>query len=170
MLKLLFNFGILSFSAFALAKDPFYGHLFSTCDISKDYHMEYFSEFAPKNEEFEVELYKKSSKKGCKGQGLFAVGRIWHYEIDGNELITTLKYVNVVLMDGKGVEYFNLMKFCDHSNWKVYERVSCTGKDIFGEESDVGHRTIHQFKLKGSKLEVKNQDGDITILNKIKAQ
>ena len=169
MLKLLLVLGFISSPTISYGKDPLVGNLFSTCDISKHYHMEYFSEFGPKNEEFEVELYKRASTKGCKGQDLFAVGRIWHYELNENELITTLKYVNVVLMESEFVDFFNKMKFCDHSNWKVDEQVPCAGKNIFYEEMNEGLRTIHKFKLMGNNLEVQDQDGEKTILKKTKA-
>ena len=119
MIKLLLNLAILSFSGFALSKDPLAGHLFGNCDISKDVHVEYFTEFNPKNEEFEVELYKRVSKKGCKGKDIFAVGRIWHYEVNDNELITTLKTINVVLMDASSVDLFNKMKFCYHAEGEI---------------------------------------------------
>ena len=61
------------------------------------------------------------------------------------------------------------MKFCEHSNWKVDEQVPCTGINIFGEELNEGHRTIHKFKLKGHRLEVQNQIGENTILKEIRS-
>ena len=151
---------LLTFPGLSFGKDRLKGKIFSTCDATdKDIHEEYVVEYLPDNEEFEATVYSGPSKKKCFGKMIMAVGRIWKYEINANELITTLDHENVIIFDPELIPVFNEMKQCNHSNWKVDEVVPCTGKDVVDTEVIEGHRTIHTFKLQGNDLKIKRMDG-----------
>jgi hypothetical protein len=119
------------------------------------------------NEEFEAEIYLARSKPACTGKMLFSIGRIASYEINGNELISTTKEVNVLLSEPALIPYFNRMKFCDLENWVIDKVVSCQGRNIFGTEPLVGHRSITEFQLKDASLYIYDQKEKPIVLKRL---
>ena len=90
------------------ANDPFMGKSFKYCDSEFTlFDQEYSVEYTIEGEEFEGEVYREKNSKTCKGSALFAIGRIWNYELNGNDLITTLKEVKVIVTDKKTIDVFN---------------------------------------------------------------
>ncbi len=156
-------------SVTTFAKDPLKGKVFATCDRhSSAVDIEYEVEYRKDNEELELEIYMTKEKAPCDGTPLFAIGRVWKYQIVGKELVTTLDRVKVMVVDKKIIPFFNEHRFCDTDDWKLEEMVSCAGLDIFGEESLPGHRTTHQFKLVKNKMIVTDDDGEKLELKAIK--
>ena len=143
------------------AKDPLQGKAFSSCEkISKHNELKYTVEYMPGNKEFEAELYVEKDKRPCGGFPIFAIGRVWNYEINQNELITTLESVRVIILEPKVVKMFNRNVICGVKNWKDDEVVSCEGKSLLDFEDDIGHRTIHKFKHQKNKLIITDDDGE----------
>ena len=148
-------------SGFVFAKDHLKGKAYSSCeDISKHTELEYVVEYMSGNEEFEAEVYHAKSSKPCKGDPLFAIGRIWKYELNQNELITILDKVKVIVLDKELVPIFNSKKICGASNWELDKVVSCEGKQVVDMEEIPGYRTIHKFKLQDKKMIVTEDDGE----------
>ncbi len=148
-------------SGFAFAQDPLEGKAFSSCEkFSKFTDLQYVVEYMSGNEEFEAEVYHGKSTKPCKGKPLFAIGRIWKYELNRNELVTTLDKVNVIVLDKKLIPIFNNKQICATSNWIIDKVVSCEGKPAIDLEEIPGYRTIHRFKLQGQKMIVTEDDGE----------
>ena len=145
----------------SFAKDPLKGKAYSSCEeISKHTELEYVVEYMSGNEEFEAEVYHAKSSKPCKGEPLFAIGRIWKYELNQNELITTLDKVKVIVLDKELVPIFDSKQICGAANWEVAKVVSCEGKRVIDLEEIPGYRTIHKFKLQGKKMIVTEDDGE----------
>jgi hypothetical protein len=145
----------------SFAKDPLQGKSFSSCEkISNKSELEYVVEYMSRNEEFEAEVYHLKSSKPCKGDPLFAIGRIWKYELNQNELITTLDKVKVIVLDKELVPIFNSKQICGAYNWEIDKVVSCEGKRAIDLEEIPGYRTIHKFKLLGKKMIVTEDDGE----------
>jgi len=111
-------------------------------------------------EEFEAEVFRDKDSNNCGGKPQFAIGRIWQYEINDNELITTLEKVNVMVTDKDFVGIFNKKKICGISNWKLDEFINCEGKNVLDLEALPRHRTIHQFKIQGNELHLTEENGD----------
>ncbi len=154
--------GFLVFSATSLfALDPLLGKRFNICDKeSKYYDLDYSVEFMIDKEEFEAEVFRNKDTNSCEGKSQFAIGRIWTYEINDNELITTLEKVTVVVTHKDFVGIFNKNKICGISNWKIDEFINCEGKNVLDLEGLPGHRTIHQFKIQGNELHLTEENGD----------
>lgn len=145
----------------SFAKDPLQGKAFSSCEkISHKSELEYVVEYMSGNEEFEAEVYHLKSSKPCKGDVLFAIGRIWKYELNQNELITTLDKVNVIILENELIPIFNSKAVCGVSKWELDKIVSCEGKQVIDLEEIPGYRTIHKFKLQGKKMIVTEDDGE----------
>lgn len=159
LLIILFSFMPLTLSAFS--KDTLRGKRYSSCDqLKAPVEIEYVVEFMPGNEEFEAEIFRRKSKASCKGAPLFAMGRVWKYEIIKDELITTLDKVRVILIDPSLIESFNKKAICGVKDWKIDEMVACEGKLLLDYEPVIGHRTFHHFKIIGKKLVVTQEDGE----------
>ncbi len=145
----------------SFAKDSLSGKTFSSCEeFSNDSELEYVVEYMSGSEEFEAEVYHAKAKKPCQGEVLFAIGRIWKYELNQNELITTLDRVSVILFEKELVSVFNRKQICGVSNWNLDNVVSCEGKQVIDEEEIPGYRTIHQFKLQKKKMIVTEDNGE----------
>lgn len=143
------------------ANDPLLGKRFNQCDTdSKYYDLDYSVEYMSDQEEFEAEVFRDKDSKSCKGKSQFAIGRIWKYEINRDELITTLEEVRVMVTQKEFVDVFNKNQTCGISNWKINEFVNCEGKNVLDIEGVPGHRTIHHFKLRGKELELMEDNGD----------
>jgi hypothetical protein len=146
----------------AFSEDTLRGKSYTFCDApTAPFEIEYVVEFLPSGEEFEAEVYREKSEKACKGRPLFALGRVWRYEINKNELVTTLKKVKVILIQPRLLEFFNKTGICGHHFWKVDEMVSCDGKFIFDFEPSIGDITTHQFKQLQNKLIIHDGDEDV---------
>jgi hypothetical protein len=151
------------------ANDPLKGKSFKYCDSdSKLFDQSYSVEYSIDGEEFEGEVYREKNSKTCKGRALFAIGRIWNYEINANDLITTLKEIKVIVTDKKTIDVFNKNEFCGIKNWKLNTFVSCEGKNVFGDEGVPGERTIHKFKIHKNELIATNEDGETRALTQEK--
>jgi len=160
MLKI-FTVSLLFISCSVFAKDPLAGRAFKICEMaSRGIEREYVLEYRSAGEELEAEIYRKKSSRPCSGEVLFAIGRISHYEVSGNELITVLSEVRTILVDSKLIDLFNKRKFCGVSHWRVKRLVPCEGLDIFGEEEMEGYRTIHEFSAGANYLMIKGEDGE----------
>lgn len=156
---------LMAFLAFstttAFTSEPLLGMRFSDCDTESKYSdLDYSVEYMRSNEEFEAEIFRKKDSRNCKGKAQFAIGRIWKYEVNGNELITTLERVKVIITNQDLIDPFNRNGICGVSNWKINEFISCEGKNVLGLEGIPGYRTIHQFKLKGKELHLTEENGD----------
>jgi hypothetical protein len=159
------KFLLISFLVFlsvpVFAKDPLVGKRFNQCDTdSKYYDWDYSVEYMSDKEEFEAEVFRDKSSKDCKGKAQFAIGRIWKYEINGNELVTTLQEVRVMLTHKDFIDIFNEKQICGISNWKLDEFVNCEGKNVLYTEELPGYRTILKFKLKRKELHLTEDKGD----------
>lgn len=160
-MKFLFIVFLIFSTTPVFAIDPLVGKRFNQCDTeSKYYDWDYSIEYMRGHEEFEAEVFRDKSSKSCKGQSQFAIGRIWKYEINGTELITTLQEVRVMVTHKDFIGIFNKNQICGISDWKIGEFVNCEGKDVLDIEGLPGHRTIHQFKLKGKELHLTEDNGD----------
>jgi hypothetical protein len=136
------------------------GKRFSSCEkYPKGIEQEYVLEYMSGNEEFEAEVYRGKDKFSCKGMPLFAIGRVWKYEIKGNEVITTLDRVNMILLEDRLLSLFNRRAICGITHWKVDQIVSCDGKTALELEERPGYRTIHKFKLAGEKIIFTDDEG-----------
>ncbi len=143
-----------------MAGDVLSGKNFNHCDSeSKHFDLDYTVEYMTNNEEFEAEVYRHKNSKSCNGKAQFAVGRIWKYELNGNELITTLEEVKVMLVDPDLIDGFNQNAICGVKDWRLEKLISCEGKMAISFEELEGYRTIHQFNLKGRELSVKDEEG-----------
>jgi hypothetical protein len=159
---------LMTYSLLSFSKDPLRGKLFFSCDTSeKGIHEKYLVEYLPNNEEFETTMFSEPSKKKCLGKKMLSVSRIWKYVINGNELITTLKFEKFIIFDPKLVPIFNKIKQCNLSNWKLDEVVTCTGNNIIDPEMIEGHRTSHTFTLKGDYFNIKGSDSERLTLERI---
>jgi hypothetical protein len=148
-----------SISSSAFSEDSLRGRRYASCDTpNAPFEIEYNVEYLPGQQEFEAEIFREKSKNACKGRQLFALVRVWKYEIYKNELVTTLERVKVLLIDSRLVESFNRQGICGLKNWRIDEMVSCDGKFIFDFEPSIGDRTSHKFKQFQNKLII--NDGD----------
>jgi hypothetical protein len=158
------------FSLSCFSKDVLEGKFFRDCNSLGNYSLEYGIGYYKDGEEFEAGVVRKKHKRKCAGQELFAIGRIWSYEVKGNELISILSKSRVVLFTNDFIEEFNRNKFCGKDNWVVDEPVDCLGLDFYGLEEREGYRTIHQFKLTPNLFETIASDGDIRKLKPLKGE
>ncbi len=158
----LFIFLILVFiSLDTFSKDPLEGRFFERCVSDENFSLDYGLIYFDTGVEMETSIFRVSKKGPCKGKPIFALGRIWKYEVHGNDLVTTLTKSRVLLLSKRYVSFFNQNKFCEKDNWIVNEVVECTGKDILGLEEREGYRTVHQFKVTTDYLEAVNTDGEV---------
>lgn len=155
---------LLIVSNLTFAKDPLAGKVFTTCDGGK-LSSQYWVGFFKGGEEFEAILFFDSPKKDCDGHELFAIGRNWDYSATEQEFESKLVSSKVVILSQKMIKMFNDNKFCEKSNWKLNEVVTCTGMDVFGLEERTGFRTSHSYKLDSKGIEVKGSDGEVINLN-----
>lgn len=161
MAKLLLILIILLISRLTNAQDKLVGKSFSNCEeIHSQIQREYVVEFMSGNEEFEAEIIRNKTGKNCKGDPIFAIGRVWNYELNDNELITTLDRVNVVVLDPLMQKIFNEKKACGVSKWEIDKITKCEGQYLYELEHMPGYRTIHQIKLIGNKLKVIDSNGE----------
>lgn len=160
-MKLFISLFLIGFMGPSFGRDTLLGKSFSSCDSSPGpLDQEYIVEYMPGNEEFEAELFIEKGRKPCSGVALFAIGRIWNYEINQNELVTTLQSVKLIILDSKALKMFNKNETCGVKNWKVDEVVSCGGKTFLNLNNNIGHRSIHEFKYEKNKLIVTDDDGE----------
>jgi hypothetical protein len=160
-MKLFIFFLLVFISLDSFSKDPLEGRFFEGCVTEENFSLDYGLIYFDTGVEMETSIFRVSKKGPCKGPPIFALGRIWKYEVHGNELVTTLTKSRVLLLSKRYVSYFNENKFCEKDNWIVNEVVECTGKDIFGLEEREGYRTVHQFKVTPDYLEATNTDGEV---------
>jgi hypothetical protein len=149
----------------SFSKDQLEGRYFAECTTEENFSLEHGLIFFDTGVEMETGIVRESKKGPCKGPALYALGRIWKYEVHGNELVTTLTKSRVLVLSKRVVSYFNQNKFCEKDNWVPDEVVECTGKDIFGLEEREGYRTVHQFKVTPDYLETTSKDGEVIKLN-----